>query len=61
MSYAIQYLDYHCSTSERAILKDINSFTYDSEESSGYHSNLKFHKDPVYANRDEALTALGNR
>ena len=37
MGHAIQYRDYHCSTSEKAILKEINSFAYDPQESSGYH------------------------
>lgn len=58
MSHAIRYLDYHCSVSEKQILKDINSFAYDPEESSGYHGNLKFKKEPVYANRDEAYEAI---
>ena len=54
MSHAIRYLDYHCSTSEKQILKDINSFAYDPQETSGYHGNLKFHKDIVCKNREEA-------
>ena len=29
MSHAIRYLDYHCSTSEKTILKDLNRFAYD--------------------------------
>jgi hypothetical protein len=58
MSHAIRHLDYHCSVSEKAILRDINSFAYDREESSGYHGNLKFHAEPVYKNRDEAQKAI---
>ena len=58
MSHAKRYLDYHCSTSEKAILKEINSFAYDPQESSGYHGDLKFHKEPVYKNRDEAMEAI---
>ena len=58
MSHAIQYLDYHCSKSEHAILKDINSFAYDPQESSGYHGDLTFHKEPVYKNREEARAAI---
>lgn len=54
MSHAIRYLTYHCSTSEAAILKDINRFAYDSEETSGYHGNLHFHRDIVCANEEEA-------
>ena len=53
MSHAKRYLDYHCSTSEKAILK-----AYDPQESSGYHGDLKFHKEPVYKNRDEAMEAI---
>lgn len=58
MSHAIQYLDYHCSTSEKTILKDLNRFAYDPQESSGYHGDLKFHKEPVYKDRAEAIAAI---
>ena len=58
MSHAIRHLDYHCSVSEKAILRDINSCAYDREESSGYHGNLKFHTEPVYKTRDEAQKAI---
>ena len=58
MSHAIRYLDYHCSTSEKTILKEINQFAYDPKESSGYHGNLIFHKEPVYKNREEAEAAI---
>ena len=60
MSHEIKYLDYHCSTSEKAILKDLNRFAYDPEETSGYHGNMAFHREPVYKNRDEALAAIKN-
>lgn len=58
MSHAIKYLDYHCSTSEKQILKDVNSFAYDPQETSGYHGNLKFHRDIVCRNREEAMEKL---
>ena len=58
MSHAVEYLDYHCSTSESAILKDLNSFAYDPEESCGYHGGLVFHKEPVYKSREEAYEAI---
>lgn len=58
MSHTIRYLDYHCSESEKSILKDINRFAYDPEETSGYHGDLTFHKDPVYKNREEAAAAI---
>ena len=58
MGHAIQYRDYHCSTSEKAILKEINSFAYDPQETSSYHGNLEFHKEPVYKNREEAANAI---
>ena len=58
MSHAIQYLDYHCSKSEHAILKDVNSFAYDPQESSGYHGDLTFHREPVYPNREAAQAAI---
>ena len=58
MSHAIEYLTYHCSTSEAAILKDLNRFAYDPQETSGYHGNMKFHREPVYANEEEARDAI---
>ena len=58
MSHAIQYLDYHCSVSQKTILKEIGRYAYDPQESCGYHGNLKFHEEPVYKNRDEAYEAI---
>ena len=58
MSHAIRHLDYHCSVSKRQILRDINSFAYDPQETSGYHGDLTWHEDKVYANRDEAMAAI---
>ena len=61
MSHAIKYLSFHCSKSEHAILKEINQFAYDPEETSGYHGGLKFHKDIVCKNYDEAVETLNRR
>jgi hypothetical protein len=58
MSHCIGYRTYHCSVSEKAILKELNGFAYDSEERSGYHGNLKFHRDIVCKNREEAEEKL---
>lgn len=58
MSHAIGHRIYHCSTSEKQILKDLNSFAYDPEETSGYHGNLTFHKDIVCRNAEEAYQKL---
>ena len=58
MSHAVRHLDYHCSVSQKAILKDINKFAYDPQETSGYHGNLTFHPEPVYKNYDEAMAAI---
>ena len=58
MSHCKRYLEYHCSKSEAAILRDINSFAYDSQESGGYHGDLTFHREPVYKSYDEARAAI---
>ena len=58
MGHIIRYLDYHCSRSEKSILNEINGFAYDPEETSGYHGNLKFIKEPVYKTRKEAEEAI---
>ena len=58
MSHCVGYTDYHCSVSQRQILKDLNAFAFDPEETSGYHGDLKFHEEPVYKNRDEAKKAI---
>ena len=54
MSHAIRYIDYHCSATEKQILKDLNRFAYDPQESSGYHGGLTFHRDIVCKTREEA-------
>lgn len=58
MGHAIRHLTYHCSVSEAEILKDLNRFAYDPQETSGYHGWLKFHHEPVYKNYDEAMAAI---
>ena len=58
MSHIIKHLDYHCSVSEKAILKDLNRFAYDPEETSGYHGNLKFHRDIICQTREEAIEKI---
>jgi hypothetical protein len=60
MSHAIRHLDYHCSVSKKQILKDINSFAYDPQESSGYHGSLVFHDDIVCKTREEAMEKLAS-
>lgn len=54
MSHCIRHRIYHCSTSEKQILKELNSFAYDPQETSGYHGNLKFHRDIVCKNEQGA-------
>ena len=60
MSHAIRHLDYHCSVSKTKILKDINSFAYDPQESSGYHGGLVFHDDIICKTREEAMEKLAS-
>lgn len=60
MSHAIRHLDYHCSVSKTQILKDINSFAYDPQESSGYHGGLVFHDDIICKTREEAMEKLAS-
>ena len=55
MSHLIGYKSYDGSTKESQILRDLNSFAYDPQESSGYHGNLTFHKNAVYKNKTEAV------
>ena len=54
MSHQIGYRTYHCSTTEKQILKDLNSFAYDPQETSCYHGNLHFHRDIVCKTEEEA-------
>lgn len=58
MSHCVDYVTYHCSVSEKQILKDLNSFAYDPQESSGYHGDLKFHRDIVCKNIEEARAKI---
>ena len=52
--HQIGYRIYHCSTTENQILKDLNSFAFDEEESGGYHGNIKFHRDIICKSEEEA-------
>ena len=56
--HQIRHISYHCSTTEKQILKQLNKFAFDSQESSGYHGNLKFHRDIVCKNYEEARKKL---
>lgn len=58
MSHAVGYLTYPCKTSERQILKDLNTFAFDPQETSGYHGNLKFHRDIICKNEAEARAKI---
>lgn len=58
MSHLIGYKSYDGSTKESQILRDLNSFAYDPQESSGYHGNLTFHKNAVYKDRNGAVQRL---
>lgn len=54
MSHCIKFIDYHCSKTENQILRDLNSFAFDRQETSSYHGNMTFHRNIVCKNRDEA-------
>ena len=54
----IDYTVYHCSKTEKQILKDLNRWAYDPQESNGYHGNMHFHRDMVFKTRDEARAAI---
>lgn len=58
MSHATRYLVYHCSVSENQILKDLNEFAYDPQETYGYHGNMKFHRDIVCKSEEEAIEKI---
>lgn len=58
MGHSIGYNVYHCSTSENQILKDLNRFAFDPEETSKYHGGLTFHKDIVCKNQEEARAVI---
>lgn len=45
-------------TTPQKILKDLNKWAFDPQESSGYHGNLHFHEYPVYKNIEEAYKAI---
>ena len=59
MRHAIGYTDFRKSEmTPKKIVKWLNEFAYDPEETSGYHGNIKFHETPIYKNRDEAVKAI---
>lgn len=57
MSHTIDYRVFDKGTTEREILKWLNTFAFDPQETGGYHSNLTFHKE-VYDNIEEAEKAI---
>ena len=58
MSCSTNYRTYHCSISEKQILKDLNHWAFDPEETSCYHGNMHFHRDMVFKTREEARAAI---
>lgn len=58
MSHNIDHTVYHCSVSEKQILKDLNRWAFDPRESSGYHGGMHFHRDIVCKNYDEAVKMI---
>lgn len=51
--HCIRHLDYHCSDSEKKIMKDITSIV-DRDGDAPYHGNLSFHRNIVCKDRAEA-------
>ena len=58
MSHEIRYVVNHCSTSENQIMKQIKGFAYNPQESGKYHGNMKFHRDIICKNYDEAVEKI---
>ena len=59
MGHCIGHLEYRKSqTTPKKILKELNRWAYDPQETIGYHMNMHFHDYPVYKNREEAEKAI---
>ena len=58
MSHCISHRVYHCSTTEKQILKNLNDWAFDPEETSCYHGNMHFHRNMVFKTREEAEAAI---
>lgn len=54
MGHAIQFEDYPASMTVEEIYTEASYGKYDPHEASGYHGNLKFHKNIICESRDEA-------
>lgn len=60
MSHLIGYKTYNADTGPKQILRDLNSFAYDPQETSGYHGNLTFHPDIICKDKEEATEKIRN-
>ena len=57
--HQIGHLVYRKSeTTPKKILKELNRWAFDPQETSGYHMNMHFHETPVYKSREEAEKAI---
>lgn len=58
MSHSINYRDYYCSMTPKQILKDLNRWVFNPQETSNYRVNLKCYDYKVFKNCDEAYNLL---
>ena len=58
MSHSINHRDYYCSMTPKQILKDLNRWTFNPQETLNYHVNLKCYDYKVFKNCDEAYNLL---
>lgn len=56
--HSINYVEYPCKMSEKGILKDLNKWAFDPQQTSSYHGNMRFFKDKTFKNYDEARAWL---
>ena len=58
MSHSINYRNYYCSMNPKQILKDLNRWAFNPQETSKYYASLKCYDYKIFKNCDETYNLL---
>lgn len=58
MSHCVTFRSYPCKKTEGGILRDLNHWAFDPQETSRYHGDMRFFKDKLFDNYEDAKKRL---
>lgn len=58
MSHCVKFVSYPCKKTEGGIMRDLNHWAFDPQETCGYHGDMRFFKDKLFNNYDDAYNWL---